>query len=72
MGDTDVNIDLQLFPTAGVQPTVLTAELSGSAPNPQVIFDFGEAYEVKVLKLEVTDLQQGEPAHVHLWEIQFR
>lgn len=71
VGDTDVRIDANLYPAEGVQPEQITSELSGSVQEPKVYFEFGEPKHVKVLVLEVRDLLQGEPAHVHLWEIQF-
>jgi hypothetical protein len=71
VGDTDVWIDASLYPAEGVQPEKITAELSGSVQEPAVYLDFGGSKQVEVLVLEVRDLLQDEPAHVHLWEIQF-
>jgi hypothetical protein len=49
-----------------------TGELDGSVQQPQVEFDFGESVSAKILRLEIQDLHQTEPAHVHIWEILFR
>jgi hypothetical protein len=71
IGDTDVRVQALLYPAEGIQADEVTTELSGSVQNPEVYFDFGESKEVKKLVLYVTDLLQDEPAHVHLWEIEF-
>jgi len=39
--------------------------------KPRVTFDFGETVLAKELHLEVWDLHQEEPGHVHIWEIVF-
>jgi hypothetical protein len=72
IGDTTVRVQAQLFSMPGSNAQVRQAELRGTTGNPKVTFDFGEALLVQVLYLTVTDLSQGEPGHVHIWEIEFR
>lgn len=72
VGDTDVRITARLFSSQDAQPVEFVAELSGSVQNPWVTFDFSEAFLAERLQLEVQDLLQGEPGHVHIWEIEFR
>jgi len=72
IGDTDVNIDLQLFSDSEELPVKINAERSGTVKNPLVSVDFQDPYEVEKIIIALTDLKQSEPAHVHLWELVLR
>lgn len=44
-----------------------------NTPLPKdVAVDFGAAYPVTSLRLEIKSINDEEPAHVHLWEVTFR
>jgi hypothetical protein len=46
---------------------------ASEAPQPQdITFVFGERIMVLHLRLEITSVYDGEPAHVHLWEVTFQ
>jgi 4-amino-4-deoxy-L-arabinose transferase-like glycosyltransferase len=71
IGDTDVKIVAQVFAEDDPQPVEYVAEMSGSVQKPRVTFNFGKTVTAKELHLEVWDLHQNEPGHVHIWEIVF-
>lgn len=70
VGDTKVKVVAQLYASAESEPVEYVAEMGGSVQNPEVAFGFGETISTKVLHLEIYDLKQSEPGHVHVWEIE--
>jgi 4-amino-4-deoxy-L-arabinose transferase-like glycosyltransferase len=72
IGDTTVRIEASVYSSEDAQPEKYIAELKGSVQEPEVIFNFGKTMTVRKLHLEVYDLRQGEPGHVHIWEIKFQ
>jgi hypothetical protein len=71
IGDTKVEVKVRLSESAEAKPVDYIYNLEGSVQNPQVTLDFPEERSVAILYLEVRDLQQGEPGHVHIWEMTF-
>ncbi len=71
IGGTNAQIKVTLF-SAGLPPAEFTLEKQGSVADPRAELDFGQTYTVQRLRLEYKDLSQGEPGHVHLWEIGFK
>ncbi|HLF88918.1 MAG TPA: hypothetical protein VI451_08250 [Anaerolineales bacterium] len=72
IGATKVQITVQLFPEFGAEPVVFNQELEGFLESPNVVMEFGEAVPALVIRVEIKDLHQSEPGHVHLWEIRLR
>jgi hypothetical protein len=72
IGDTRVQVLARLYPSLDSPPVEFTFELEGSVQQPMVSKDFDQVYLTQVLYLEITDMQQSEPGHVHLWELIFR
>jgi hypothetical protein len=72
IGSTEVEIKVKLFAREGDEPVQYSGILKGSVDQPQVSFDFERAVMAQVLALEIRDLRQGEPGHVHIWEIDLR
>jgi len=53
-------------------PRHFSAE-SGENPAPQMLeIDFMQKRQVTALQIEILNIRDQEPAHVHLWEVQFR
>jgi hypothetical protein len=71
IGDTKVRISAKLYLSPDLEPLEYTAKLQGSVEHPEVSMDFDGARIMKILYLEVEDLLQVEPGHVHIWEINF-
>ncbi|GAB4581250.1 MAG: hypothetical protein Fur0022_39970 [Anaerolineales bacterium] len=72
IGATLARITVQVFPEFGAEPVVFTQEVEGFLDAPTVSMDFGETVPAAVIRLEIQDLRQGEPGHVHLWEVRLR
>jgi enoyl reductase-like protein len=71
IGSTEAEIRASLFPTVGSQSIEYVEIFQGTVSQPEAVFDFGKTVMVQSIRLEVSDLRQGEPANVHIWEIVF-
>jgi len=72
VGDTELKVRVLLYTPAAPEPLEFDFSIDASPLNPQGTVDFGQAYTVSVLYLEIKDMRQDEPGHVHLWELIFR
>ncbi len=71
IGSSTVEVTVSLYGQPGEDPVVFTGVFTGSVDAPEVHFDFGEAVTAKMVRIEVLDTNQGDPGHVHIWEIRF-
>jgi hypothetical protein len=72
VGGTATEVSVQLFVPGEDQARIFSVEV-GETPDPrEVDLPFDSEYEVQRLVLEVRSINDGEPAHVHLWEVKFR
>jgi len=71
IGSTEVEIKALLYGEQDAQPIEYTGTFRGTLDQPEIAFDFGEPVTARIVRLEVRDLHQGEPANVHIWEIKF-
>lgn len=72
IGGVPTRLTVTLTVNGQTQPVVFVEEV-GSTTNPRdLIVDFGGTYQVVQATLEVLNVQDSEPAHVHLWEVTFR
>ncbi len=72
VGGTATRVSVSLYTTGEDRPHEFSVEV-GETPDPrdvEVLFD--KEYEVVRLVVEVRSVNDGEPAHVHLWEIRFK
>ena len=69
IGSAQIEVTVQLTEPEQSQPVVISNIVRGSVQDPKVALVFPDAYPVHTLRLELRDLHQDEPAHVHLWEI---
>jgi hypothetical protein len=69
IGSTEAEIRAVLQPDSSSEPLEFTKTFQGSIQQPEVIFDFNEATQTSILRLEIRDLHQAEPGNVHIWEI---
>ncbi len=72
IGDTEVRLLVRLYQSPELPPTEYVFELDGSVQNPLVSLDLEQVQLFTILYMEITDLRQGEPGHVHLWELNLR
>ena len=72
VGGVPTRVTARLWSPGASQPLELTQEVAES-PNPRdVILNLASPTIVSHLELEVLSTRDGEPAHVHLWEVQLR
>lgn len=72
VGGVPTRLTVSLAVNGQAQPVVFTQE-AGSSPNLRDMnIDFGGTYAVVQATLEVLNINDKEPAHVHLWEVTFR
>ena len=71
IGSTKAEITAQLFLTPDAKPAEFSQILQGTIDQPQVHLSTPDAPPARVVRLVVRDLHQEEPAHIHIWEIEF-
>lgn len=71
VGGTDTRVTLQLFAPAATEPLTLTEQMGESVDVKTIAFSF-DAQLVERMKLDVFSVRDGEPAHVHLWEVKWK
>ena len=69
VGGTPTRITATLTVAGNDAPLTFTTEVPGDPLSRDVPLDFDGPWQVQVLSLEVLSVNDGEPAHVHLWEI---
>ena len=72
IGSAQIEVTLHLYDLAHSQPLVITEILRGSVQHPGVELQFQQPYPAQRLRLELRDVNQGEPGHVHVWEIDLK
>ena len=72
IGSTEARVIARLYDDPGAQPVEYSAVLTGTVEQPTASMDFGTTTPAQVLCLEINDLHQSEPGHVHVWEITLR
>jgi len=69
VGGGPTRIQLELIPIAGQEPIILTRDLE-RVPEPRIVsFELNERTGIIAIHLQVKNSDNGEPSHVHLWEI---
>jgi 4-amino-4-deoxy-L-arabinose transferase-like glycosyltransferase len=72
VGGVETNVKLVLQDTNGVV-LLSTDQTVPEVPDPRdVTFDFKTTYPVSHLRLEINNVIDGEPSHVHLWQVTFK
>jgi len=69
VGSASTQITSQVTVDQGSKPVEFTTRYKGSVEAPQARLDFGRLFLAKSIRIELQDLTQREPAHVHAWEI---
>lgn len=72
IGAANVRITLKCYAEAGAEPVVHTFDGQGTQNQPELSFDLPAPAQVRVLQMEVLDLQAPEQAKVHIWELTLR
>jgi len=69
IGSTEAQITARLYPDSGAEPLEFVEVLQGTLEDPEVSLDFSDSFSVQAMTIEIEDLHQEEPAHIHIWEI---
>ena len=72
IGSTEVEIKAIFSPEPGSEAYEINQTFQGSVEQPEIVFNLDQAIQTRVLRLEIRDLRQVEPGHVHLWEINLK
>ncbi len=72
IGSIEAQITALVYETPQAEPRRFAIRARGTVSDPEIHLDFGEEYPASKLRVEVLDLHQDEPAHVHIWEIRLK
>jgi hypothetical protein len=69
IGSTEAQVTARLHASAEARPVEYVQILQGTIEQPEVSLVFDAPTPVLILHLEIKDISQGEPGHIHIWEI---
>ena len=72
IGGTPTDATITLTPADGSAAKVFQQKAGGESAPHSMDFDFGGSINVSQMVIEVHNTNDGEPAHVHLWEVALR
>jgi hypothetical protein len=62
-------VGVELHTVQGAAPLVFSQTVAAKPDPRPVVFEFGNTYEVSTVSLEVQNVLDSEPAHIHVWEV---
>jgi len=71
IGGEPTRIEAEVWAAGEEQPLLLAYDVAESSASRFVELDLPEITQVEKVEILVTNLNNSEPAHVHLWELQF-
>jgi hypothetical protein len=72
-GSGDYSVEATYYREGGSEPTVVSKEFRGLPPDPRVVLRLSNQPEmIRKLRLAFYRFDTGEPAHVHVRELEFR
>jgi hypothetical protein len=72
VGGAPTTFTVRLIPSDGSAEQTFSTQAGVALEVRQLALDFGAPLSVAKLIIEVKNTNEGEPAHVHLWEISLR
>ncbi len=69
IGSIEAQITALVYATPQAEPQRFTIQDRGTVSDPEIRLDFRGEYPARMLRVEVLDMHQTEPAHTHIWEI---
>ncbi len=68
-GGTPTGVTVEVYQSGSETPLVFRAE-KPETPDPRdVVVEFGKVFDVVRIDVATKSIRDGEPAHVHIWEI---
>ena len=72
IGSTEDRVTARLYPSLEDPPIEYVADLSAEFDHPEDSMTFSRPTRAQILRLEILDLHQTDPGHVHIWEIKLQ
>lgn len=72
VGADKTQLTFTLITAPGEPPIEITQIVDGRDLPREKVINFGQTYTVQTLRIEALLVENGEPAHVHLWDIWLR
>jgi hypothetical protein len=72
IGNAASRLELEVTLPDSQTPLLFTAEINPQQAYRTLGVSFGKTLQVQSLYLRLYDLDQSEPGHVHLWEVNLR
>jgi hypothetical protein len=72
IGGMEAKITARLYASPDAQPVEYSTTFNSTVKNTTTSIDFTQSTQVQVLHVEVLDIHAGEPAHIHVTELQLR
>jgi hypothetical protein len=72
IGSTQAEIRALVSPAGDEAPVEYIQVLQGTVEQPEVSLKLPEAPQASRLRLEIRDIHQSEPGHIHIWEIKLK
>jgi hypothetical protein len=69
VGGVPTRVRVELHTAQKATPLVFSQTVAATPDPRPVVFEFGNTYEVSTVSLEVQNVLDSEPAHVHVWEV---
>ena len=71
-GSAKVSITLTGYAREGSEPVAYNFKGQGSISNPKLTFELPAPLTARILRIELLEINNKEPAFVYIWEINFR
>ncbi|HNB51222.1 MAG TPA: glycosyltransferase family 39 protein [Anaerolineales bacterium] len=72
VGADKTQLTFTITTVSGEPPIEITQTVDGRDLPREKVINFGQTYTVQTLRIEALLVENGEPAHVHLWDIWLR
>lgn len=72
IGATSARITIKCYARPDAEPDIYIFEGQGTREQPELSFDLPNPTETQVLQVEMLDPHAGEPAKIHIWELELR
>jgi hypothetical protein len=69
IGNAASQLEVEVTPPDSRTPLLFTAEIGPQQAYRTLGVSFGQTLQVQSLHIQLYDLDQSEPGHVHLWEV---
>jgi len=72
VGGVPTRVRVKFRPAQGAASLVFSQSVPATPDPRPVVIDFRGAYQVSGISLEIQNVLDSEPAHVHVWEVTFK